>query len=100
LVVYYSLRGKQEKAKKVVGTVDRVHKLNLCAHGLGTDVEIATSLAFREILLADNSSDVIQFLVVGLLYTKCTPKTLRRSRLTGGAAFGHPTTGSRAMLFC
>ena len=51
-----------EKAKEVVGTIDRVHELCLHVRGIVTDLQIATVLALREWLFAANFNEIVHFL--------------------------------------
>ena len=62
-----------EKAKKVVGTIDRVHQLSLHVPGVGANLQIATVLALRELLFVVNFNDVVHFLVVRVVYTRIEP---------------------------
>jgi hypothetical protein len=62
-----------EKAKEVVGTIDRVHQLSLHVPGVGANLQIATVLALRELLFVVNFNDVVHFLVVRVVYTIIEP---------------------------
>jgi hypothetical protein len=47
--------------KEVVGTIDRFHELSIHVPGVVTALQIATSLALRELLLGVNFNDVVHF---------------------------------------
>jgi hypothetical protein len=53
-----------EKAKEVVGTIDRVQELSLHIPGVVADLQIATLLALRERLLVPNFNDVFHLSAV------------------------------------
>ena len=54
-----------EKAKEVVGTIDRVHQLSLHVPGVGANLQIATVLALRERLFGATFIVVVHFSAVG-----------------------------------
>jgi hypothetical protein len=64
LIVCDPSRCSLEKAKEVIGTIDRVHELSLHVPGLVTDLQIASVLALRELLFVANLNDVVHFSVV------------------------------------
>jgi hypothetical protein len=53
-----------EKAKEVVGTIDRVDELSLHVPGVGANLQIATVVALRELLFVANLNEVVHFSVV------------------------------------
>jgi hypothetical protein len=59
-----------EKAKEVVGTIDRVHELRLQIPGVVADLQIATVLALREMLFVANFNDVLHFFALSVCIYK------------------------------
>jgi hypothetical protein len=59
-----------EKAKEVVGTIDRVHKLSLYIPGVVAGSQIATVLALRELLFVANFNDVLHFFALSVCIYK------------------------------
>jgi hypothetical protein len=98
LIVSDPSRCSPEKAKEVIGTIDRVHELSLHVPDLVTDLQIATILALRELLFDTMLNDDAHFSVVCVCIYKIRANKLllRPFRLV---ASGFSTTGSESAFF-